>query len=490
MKKIIIRTLLGAVVIIVLLTAIILVRTATFGITTPSSKPAEAIKVDPKAADRLAEGVRFETVSKAKHHETDFEQFDSYLKFLAIAYPHTHKTLKVEVISEASLIMTWPGTDKSLEPILLLGHMDVVPAEKETLSKWTHGPFSGMVDKTHVWGRGTLDDKVNVQGLLEAAEYLINKGFQPKRTIVFAFGQDEEVGGKHGAAKIAEHFEKQNLRFEFALDEGHVITKGIVPGVKAPSALIGLAEKGFVSLELTVNSTGGHSSMPPKHTALGLLARALTQLEQHQMPATLTGPSRKMFQQLGPHMAFGNKMVMANLWLFEPILIGILEGKPTTNATVRTTTAVTQAQGSPQDNVLPKRARAVVNFRILPGDTKESVIAHVKRVINDERVKVSVYPGFNTDPSSISSTDARGYKLIEQTIRQTWPTFHVAPSLTIGATDARHYSKVAKNTYRFLPIILGPKDTVRLHGINERIAIQNYLDAVRFYILLLKNSAG
>ena len=490
MKKILLKILAALLLALLVLVAVLGVNMLTFSAPTYEKKQVKEQAIDPQAPQRLAQGVRLKTISTQDPSQTDFEVFKQYVRLLQDFYPKTHATLTREVLGESNLIFTWKGSDPSLKPALMLGHMDVVPIEPKTLPEWTHPPFAGTLDAGFVWGRGTLDDKVNVQGILEATEALIAQGFTPERTLVFAFGQDEEVGGRRGAKLIAQRFKEQGTRFEFALDEGHVITRGIVPGVEQPVALIGLAEKGFVSVRMTVEGTGGHSSMPPPHSALGVLARAITRVEDNQMPARLIGPSRRMFEEVGPHMGFVNKLAMANLWLLEPVVLNLLESKPTTNATVRTTTAVTQAFGSAQDNILPQRAQAVINFRILPGDTIDSVLAHVNAVVDDQRVKVEALPGFNTDPSRLSSDDTRAFALLRQSVHAIWPDTHVAPSLTIAATDLRHYQDVAQNSYRFSPIILGPQDTVRLHGVNERIPVKDYLDAIRFYVLVLKGAGS
>lgn len=490
MKKIILRLIAGLCLALLILVVVLGVNLMLFSAPTYERAPAKPIDVTEDAAKRLSQGVQLKTISTPDPADTTFETFTQYVQLLQTSYPTTHKALKREVLGEANLIFTWTGSDPSLKPVLMLGHMDVVPIEPKTLSSWTQPPFSGAISGGFIWGRGTLDDKVNVQGILEATEGLLKQGFEPRRTIVFAFGQDEEVGGRRGAKLIAQRFKEQGLSFEFALDEGHVITKGIVPGVDKPVALIGLAEKGFVSVTMTVDGTGGHSSMPPTHSALGVLARAITRVEDNQMPARLIGPSRRMFEEIGPHMGFVNKLAMANLWLLEPMVINLLEAKPTTNATVRTTTAVTQAFGSAQDNILPQRAQAVINFRILPGDTIDAVLAHVRAVVDDDRVKVASLGGFNANPSPLSSDDTRAFTLLRQSIQSIWPDVHVAPSLTIAATDLRHYQEVAQDSYRFSPIILGPEDTVRLHGVNERIPVKDYLDAVRFYSLVLRGAAS
>lgn len=473
-----------------LLIATLLIRTLTFSAPQPAPTLDKLPQPDPQASNRLAEAIRFKTVSSKDPAKTPHEAFEGLHSFMRFAFPKTHGTLKQEVIAGHSLLYTWTGSQPELAPIILAAHMDVVPVEPKTLDQWTVPPFDGAIKDGFIWGRGALDDKVSVFGILEAIELLIAQNYQPKRTIILAFGHDEEVSGHRGALKIAEHLKSKNIEAEFALDEGHAIVKGIMPGVKAPVALIGLSEKGSMSVELLVKSEGGHSSMPPKHTAAGILALAITKVEDNQVQASIDGPVKEMFLTVGPHMNFVNKMAMANLWLLEPVVISQLEAKPTTNATLRTTTAVTRLEGSEQDNILPQQARAIINFRIKPGESMDSVLAHVKAVVDDERVEVKPAAGFNSNPSPISSSQSRGFKAIQSAIRQVWPTTITSPGSSIAATDGRHYASVAKDVYRFAPIILGPKDTVRLHGLNERIAIKDYMDAIRFYLALIKAAAS
>lgn len=472
------------------LIGLLLIRTLTFSPNQLQVSPAQPAEIDANAPARLAEAIRYKTVSSHDVAQTPADALQGLHQFLELAYPRAHATLEREIIATHSLIYTWRGSDPSLKPALFAAHMDVVPVDPKTLDKWIVPPFDGTIKDGFIWGRGALDDKVSVLGLLEAVEHLVKAGFKPKRTIILAFGHDEEVSGHHGAKNIVAHLKQKNVTPEFVLDEGHAIVKGILPGVQEPVALIGLSEKGFVSVEMIVEGTGGHSSMPPKNTAAGVLAQAITRVEQNQLRASIDGPILEMFLAVGPHMSFTNKLAMANLWLLEPIVLKQLEAKPTTNATIRTTTAVTQLEGSPQDNVLPQRARAVINFRIKPGETMELVLQHVKDVVNDERVKVDYMDSFNSNPSPISSSQSRGFKAIQKAVRQTWPQTLTSPASSIAATDGRYYTDIAQDVYRFAPIILGPEDTVRFHGINERIATKDYLDAIRFFITLLNESAS
>ncbi len=452
---------------------------------------AKTADIDADAATRrLAESLRIRTVSYGPNAPVEEDALNDLHAFLGRSFPRVHGTLDLEVVSDYSLLFTWRGSDPALKPVLFSAHMDVSPVAPETEADWTHPPFEGAVADGFVWGRGALDMKQSLMGVLEAVEHLLAHGFTPTRTVYLAFGHDEEIGGSLGAAKIAEILEQRKVRLYFTMDEGMPITHGIVPGVEQPAALIGLAEKGYLSLELAVEldpAECGHSSMPPVSTAVGKLARAIHRLETNQMPAALKSPASEMFEYLAPEMSLGSRMVVANRWLFDPLLLSRLEEAPATNATIRTTTAPTIVSGGIKENVLPCGARGIVNFRILPGDSVATVIEHVRTAIDDPDVAIRQTGNESSEPSAVSDSSSASFALLHRTVRQIFPETVVAPGLVIGATDSRHYVKVAENSYRFLPMRLRQEDLKRIHGTDERIAVDNYLEIIRFYIQLLRN---
>lgn len=473
-----------------LLGAIILVRAATFKSRQIHAAPAAPISLDREAiVSRLAEALRFKTVSYQTPAEFNAQEFQNFRAFLEKSFPLAHRHLGKETINEHSLLYTWKGKDERLKPMLLLAHMDVVPAEPESEKSWTHAPFAGKIADGYVWGRGAMDDKASVIGILEAVEHLLKEGFAPQRTIFLAFGHDEEIGGNHGAAKIAELLRARKVELEFVLDEGMNILSGIVNGVSAPVALIGVAEKGYLSLQLTVNSSGGHSSIPPADTAIGTLSRALQRLDAAPFPAKLHGPTRQMFEFLGAEMAWGKKLALANLWLFEPLVKKQLTAVPLTNAILRTTLAPTIFNAGVKENVLPAQASAVVNLRVMPGETTADAMEQVRKVIDDPRIKLTALP-IRMEPSSVSDIESPSFKLLQRTIRETAPAAIAAPALLVGATDSRHYSALTRNVFRFLPITLNTEDTRRYHGIDERISVQDYERCVNFYAQLIRNSSS
>jgi len=441
---------------------------------------------DSAAAERLARAVRFPTVSWTDSAPPR-EPFLALRHQLEVDFPLVHRTLSREIVPPYNLLYTWRGTDSTLPPVVLMGHMDVVPVEAAVLAKWHHAPFSGDIADGFIWGRGTLDDKVSVLAALEATETLIAEGFHPARTVYLAFGDDEEVAGS-GADSIVQRLRARGIHPEFVMDEGGIVVRGMFPGVSRPVAVIGVAEKGYASVDLTVDAPGGHSSMPPKETAVGILAAGIVALERHPFPAHLSGPTAEMLDAVGPSMPFGPRLVFANRWLFDPVLVRQLAATPSTSAMLRTTTAPTMFEGSPKDNVLPQRARAVVNFRIRPGETVASVLEHVNSVIADPRVVAKVEARSATEPSPVSDTASAGFRAISQVARGLIPDLLVTPYLVVGGTDARHYAAITPNAYRFLPIEFEITDVARVHGNDERIGVANYGRAVRFVRALLRTT--
>lgn len=471
--------------VIVLLGAVIAIRTATFASKQLPAGAKVSYPVDiGQAAERLSGAIKFQTLFNEDKSKVDYEPFAKQQEYLEKTYPLVYSTLERKVINNYGLLFTWKGSDTSKKPILLLAHQDVVPAAGEG---WKYPPFSGTIADGYIWGRGTLDDKCTLLSMLESMEYLIKDGFQPSRTIMLASGFDEEVTGMEGAGKIAQYLKDQGQQFEYITDEGDLVLTGVVPGVKVPVALIGTAQKGYLNLELAAEGEGGHSSMPPRQTTPGIIAAAIDKLEKNPFPGKLSGPSGDMFEYLGPEMSPLYKTLFANKWLLGPVLEDQLSSSPTTDATLRTTTAPTMLQGSDRENVLPARATAAVNFRILPGDSIESVTKRVNTIINDPRVKVTVLPGA-MEPSPVTGTDTWAFKTFSQTVHQVFPEAVMAPALVVTSSDSVYYTGFSPNVLLFLPQRLSSDELSMLHGTNEKISLSNYGEMISFYIQLIKNS--
>jgi carboxypeptidase PM20D1 len=468
---------------------VVVVRAVRFQPVPNQTPPAEPFEPLVGAAERLAGAIRIPSVSTEDSALRDPGAFRALHAYLETSFPGAHAAMRREVVGREALLFTWPGADTSLAPVVLMGHLDVVPVEPGSDTTWTHPPFAGVVDAGFVWGRGAIDDKSTVLGVLEAAEALIGRGFRPRRTVLLAFGADEEKGGEEGAKRIAALLQRRGVKPMLVLDEGGTVISGAVPGVRAPVALVGVAEKGFLSVELSVRGQGGHSSMPPRQTAAGVLARAVTRLEENQLPGGIRGGTAALFDAVGREMSFGMRLLFANRWLFDPLIVRRLSAAPGTNAGLRTTTAVTMLEGSPKDNVLPSRARAVVNFRIISGESIEGVLEHVRRTVDDARVAVRPI-GVSTEPSPISPIDDPVWSRLARTVRQSYPDAVVAPYQVVGATDARHFRDLTPNVYRFSGLRMDAADMSRIHGTDERVSIAAYEEGIRFLARLIRNTAG
>ena len=438
-------------------------------------------QVDENAAvARLAAALRIPTVSTEDRSLLPVDAFDELHAHLAASFPLVHERARREIVSGFSLLYTLKGTDPGLEPVLFAAHQDVVPVDAD--STWQQPPFSGTVSGGEVWGRGALDNKSGVLGILEALETLLRNGFRAQRTILLAFGHDEEVGGEEGAARIVGLLAERGVKLHLALDEGGVVRDEPFPGLGHAVAVIGVAEKGFVNARLVVEATGGHSSQPPPQTALGILARAIVRVEDHPFPTTLDY-LRMTIDAVGHELPFGQRAIFGNLWLTRSLVQSQVLESPVMAAVTRTTTAATMAEGSNAANVLPTRAEAVINFRTLPGDTGDTVRTRLAEIINDERIKVQIE---STSEASPVSPQGDAYELIASTLRGMDEDLLVAPYLVIGGTDARFYSRLTPNVYRFM-LLRANDDTIqRMHGVDERIAVEHYLEMVRFYAHLMR----
>lgn len=485
MKKII----LGVLVFLILFVSFIVIKAATFSSKQLKVEPVAGASVDQqKAVHNLSSALQPKTVSNQDPAKNDTQQFKLLHQLLQTSFPGVHANLVKEVVNEFSLLYTWKGTDPGLRPIILLGHLDVVPIAAGTDQDWTYPPFSGRIADEFIWGRGAMDYKVGVTGMLEAVEGLLENGFQPKRTVYLAFGHDEEVGGREGAREIAKLLKSRGIKAEWILDEGGPVISGILPGIPGEVAPPGIAEKGYMTLELTVKTEGGHSSKPPAETAIGVLASAIHNLERNRFPAKYEGVVVDMFRYAAPEMPFGMKLLFANKWLLTPVIKGQLKKLPTTNALLRTTIAPTIIKAGTKENVLPQHARAMVNFRLYPGDSPEYVIKHVTRAINDSRVKISQSKHTATKASAVTDINGEIFANLQKTIHQIFPDAVVAPLLYLAGTDTRHYGEISDHIFRFLPLSLEKEDLKRFHGTNERVGIKNYIRAIQFYSQIIRNS--
>ncbi|WNG15144.1 M20 family peptidase [Cystobacter fuscus] len=482
---------LGASGALVLLAAVMGVRTARLEAPAAAAleggSPAGAVVVDVNAAaQRLSQAIRFRTVShqdKAEDQPAEWERLHAWLES---AYPAAHAAMTREVISGHTLIYTWKGSDPSLAPILLMAHQDVVPVTPGTEKDWRHPPFDGVIADGAVWGRGAIDDKGSLITLFEGSELLASQGFTPRRTVLIASTHDEEARGE-GAPAVADWMKARGLQAEFVLDEGMaVISDNPVTG--GAVALIGVAEKGYGTLNVVARAPGGHSSSPPKDAGGAvLLSRAVVAIAEHPFPLELKGPGAAMLETLAPVGPWPLRMAVANRWLFEPLIIQQVAATPAGAALLHTTIAPTMLRGSPKENVLPQDATAWINYRIAPGDTSETVLAHTRAAVGDLPVEIS-WTKTPDEPTPISSTRSRGWNVLA-TIAGEMSRAPVSPGLVTAATDSRHLQPVATDVYRFQPMTFSLASIQMIHGTNEHMTLENLEFAVRFYARVIATAA-
>ena len=465
-----------------LLLIILLIRAALF-----VPKPAKEIAGQPvefdrqKAVDALAELVRCRTVSNVDPQKEDDAEFRKLIRLLPTLYPRVFDVCSVYQLPDRAFLLRLPGRSNG-DPTVLMAHYDVVDVEE---SKWDKPPFAGIIENGILWGRGTLDTKATVNGILYAANHLIGQGFQPENDIYFAFSGGEEVNGP-GAANIVDYFRQHHIQPALVLDEGGAVVENVFPGVHIPCGLIGIAEKGMMNVEFSVVSGGGHASAPPADTPIDLLAKACRKLHRSPFKMHLTKPAKSLFDTLGRHSTFPLRIVFANLWLFAPVLDLICRlGGGELNALVRTTVAFTQMEGSTGRNVIPPEAKMVANLRLNPADTVESATFYLNKTVHDSRVKIRVLEGFQ--PSPVSRTDCEAWQKVAQAVEQTWNGCVVAPYLMVQCADARHYGTISDKVYRFCAMDLTAAERKTIHGNNEGIRLETVAKSVEFYIRLMEN---
>lgn len=476
--------------------AVVYNRAQNFGAAAAAAETAEAaappaleFKVD-EAAARLGQAIRFKTISVQAGQTWDAAPFAAQRAWLETAYPAFHGVATREIVNQESLLFTWKGADESLAPMLLLAHLDVVPVEEWSLKDWKAEPFSGEIRDGFVWGRGALDDKGSLIGIFEAANALAASGWKPRRTIIFAFGHDEEVSGLQGAVAMAKILKERGVMAWFAMDEGMAVISRF-PMTGGPVGLIGIAEKGYATLRVTATATAGHSSTPPADTAVTLLSEAIIRI--HRMPIEMKlegGPGLGLVQALAPQLPQTVRVAAANEWLFSPVINQQLGRDPRAAALMRTTIAPTMLEASPKENVLPGRASAMINFRLHPRDTAAEILAGAQAAVRGIPGVTLEWASPPNEASPVSSTESDSYALIAAVARTVGNGAPAAPTLVLGATDSRHYAEVAQNVYRFSPVLMTDEEIEGVHNVNEKVSVENVGRLVRGYAQLMTMGAG
>jgi len=470
-------------VVLILTTLYIVIKTIMFQRSQGSVETISGIPVDnQQVAEHLAASVRCQTVPLDDSGRPDPEAFRQLHQMMEKTYPQVHQKLSCEVVNGYSLLYTWQGSQPDLEPVMLMAHQDVVSADP---GGWTHLPFEGVIADGFIWGRGTLDIKNQLVGILDAAESLLQQGYQPERTILFGLGHDEETGGVHGAKVMGQLLKERGVHLAGIVDEGGGISAGLAPGVRNEVALIAVSEKGYLTTEFSVVSQPGHSSTPPPQTSIGILARALARLEAHPMPTHLRR-LRPLYHGIGRAAPLYIQIAFANVWLFGPLLKRWLVPNPEMNASIRTTTALTIIHGGVEDNTIPAEAKAIVNFRPLPGDSIADVLRHIKKVIKDDRVKFHPVEGKFNEALPVSPINVPAYVGLSNVVRQVFDNPPVAPFVMLGGTDCQHFVPVCDHIYRFTSLVMDESFRGLEHGIDERIPIEGMAKMVKFYAQLMQ----
>lgn len=453
--------------------------------------PEENVNVE-RALKNLSTAISIPTVSYPDKENIDFTQFDKFHEFLDEAFPLIHEKLEKEIVEEASLIYRWKGTRDDLDPIALLAHQDVVPISSGTENDWTHPAFSGYNDGEFIWGRGALDMKNHLMGVMEAVETLLEEGFQPERDVYLLFGQDEEVvANEHGGAKsIMNTLKSRGIHLDSIVDEGGAILPLDIPCVIKNKNLvgIGIAEKGYCDYEISVFAKGGHSSQSPKHNALGDLADVIKDLEAHQFKSELMPFVTDLFSGIGRNCTYPARLITCNIPLLKPLIKEVMKQIPPAASLIRTATGVTMAQGSPAANVLPQKATITVNFRPMPGVSVKDVEDHIHKVVRNKKIEVK--PVKVKEASKFSPTDSRPFNILKEIIMREDSSNIVAPYLVMGGTDACNYEPICENIYRYAPYKVSVDLLLCTHGTNERIPCDAIGPAVAFFKRYIRRASA
>ncbi len=466
--------------ILAFLALVVIARAATFKPKNTQVKNISSPKVDiDHATESLRQMIRCKTISSAHDVNANAEEFEKFRQLLARRYPNITAKCSLQRFDNSGILYHWKG-EKSAKPTVLMSHYDVVPVEQ---GLWSKPAFDAILEDGVIWGRGTLDTKGTLCGVMEAVEQYIESGFIPKNDIYLAFSGDEEVAG-NGQPSIVEYFEQQGIKPALVVDEGGAVVENVFPGVSQPAALIGLGEKGMLNIELKVKSKGGHASSPPRHTPVGVLAQAVQKIENNPFTTQLTKPAAEMFDTLGRYSSFGYKILFANLWFFRPVLdlICTMRGGEL-NALMRTTCAFTCMQGSSAYNVLPPVASVAANLRLIGTDTVDSVKTRLEKLANNSDIEFTVISGNN--PSVCSKTEGEAWDIVKNSVASTWPEAIVSPYLMVACSDSRHYGKISDCVYRFSAMALTKEERGEIHGHDERVPITKLEKVVEFYLKLI-----
>lgn len=471
--------LIGAVVLLLLaLLLIAVIRTALTPKKTAAYRPAADEERALGLAEKLSAMVKTETVSRMN---TDLrEKYLGFHQVLEELFPLVHEHLeKIEI--DGNLLFFWEGKAHD-RPLVLISHQDVVPAE----GTWTHPPFSGEIEGGRVWGRGSVDTKCSLMGLLEAAEELLAEGYVPEQDVWLSSSCTEEWAGD-GCPKLVDYLEKRGVRPYLVCDEGGAIITDPIGGIPGNFAMIGVFEKGKGDIRFTAKSTGGHASAPAKGSPIARLAGFVHEMETRSpFRKYMSREVENMFGILAPYASsFGLRLVLENIWLFRPVLLAVLPSiSAQAGAMLKTTIAFTMQSGSDACNVMPEEATLGANMRFIPHQGMEESLAIVRQKAEKYGLGVEILHA--NDFSQPVDIKGDAFRMIVETTEKTFPGIVCSPYVMTGATDAINYQRICDNVIRFAPIVMGPDQMKGMHGVNEYLEYSCLPGCVDFYRNLIK----
>lgn len=440
------------------------------------------------ATEKLSRAIQIPTVSYSDLSRRDESAFRRWEAFLTEEFPLLHERLEKHTPGDLAILFRWEGSDGALLPGALLAHFDVVPPGEP--ARWKYPPFSGEIAEGCVWGRGAIDDKLSDITILQAVEELLAEGLVPERTIYLCFGGDEEIGGTEGARAIVRWLRSRGERLAWVIDEGGAVSEGVLSSLPGPAAMVGLAEKGHINVRLTARGAGGHASSPPKETAISRLARAIRRVVNTPFPRRITRTVNAFLSSLSPHVTGFEGVLFRLRPVTNPLLLLALRRNPRTRSMVESTQAVTMVSGGSAENVLPDSAWAVVNIRLLQGDSIESALEHIREAVDDPEVSVELHGEWgNNTAVKETPVDHPLLAIIERALSSVLPGTPVIPYLPTASTDSASYSALTANIFRFVPMLLDAEALSLIHNVDERVTVENVERCVGFYKEFLRSAS-
>lgn len=448
--------------------------------TNPASPlPEKSAKEKERYATHLSQMIRCETLSTPGVDAND--AFVQLRAVLEACYPLTHAACE-RTLFRNSQLMRWPGRDSSKKAILLMAHLDVVPASGE----WRYPPFEGRVADGRVWGRGSIDDKGALCAIFEAVEGLISEGFTPPCDVYLLSADDEEIMGD-GAPMIRDYLLSQNIGFEIICDEGGIVCEAPLAGVRGLYAHLGVVEKGVANLRFIARSPGGHASTPPKNSPIPRLAAFVDEIERHPpFKKKLRGTLESALSAYSGGMGFGWRFLCRNLWLFDPLVKSMLpEKSPRLAAMMRTTCAFTMAKGSRMPNILPDSASIVANLRPAPHQPLGPTLAVVEEAAKRHGLEVEVI--YTNEVTYGVDTEGHAFEYFKRCVAKAFPEARPVPTMVLFGTDARRFAHLCDCTIRFSPYRLSVTEQGMMHAVDESIGMDTLARAVQFYEIFLRD---